>query len=199
MFAPSTAPLAAAALALLAACGPAAGPAADAPCPDRASPAIGGPIALIDQDGRAVTEGDFKGRPSLVFFGFAYCPDICPNTLYALGSALRQLPPAAEAPRTILISVDPERDTPEALRAYVETNGFPDDTVGLTGEPEAIAAAARAFGAYFQSRRDEGGASGYLVDHSALVYLMDEDWGLATFFTPADSPETIAACIASRG
>ena len=109
-------------------------------CHTRAFAEIGGPISMIDTSGASVTEADFKGRPSLVYFGFTYCPDICPATLVTVERALRRLPEDTPPPRTILISVDPERDTPESMKSYISTKVFPDDIVGLTGSPEQVKA-----------------------------------------------------------
>lgn len=165
-------------------------------CRGKAYAEIGGPLSLVRHDGERITEESFKGRRSLVFFGFTHCPDVCPNTLYALGAALNQLPEGVEAPRTVLISVDPERDTPEALAAYIRSNGFPSEIVGLTGTPEDIKAVSKSFAAWFNKVEDEASRTGYLVDHTALVYLMDETWRLQTYFTPETRPAEMAACIA---
>ncbi|MBI1340710.1 SCO family protein [bacterium] len=195
-----TAALLAGAAILLAACGGQRTETAIAPdCRTRAYPEIGGPFSLVRNDGVRVTEADFKGSRTLVFFGFTHCPDVCPNTLYAIGAALDQLPEGTEPPVTALISVDPERDTPEAMSAYVASAGFPAKTVGLTGTEEELRAASRAFAAAFQRVDDPASRVGYLVDHSALIYLMDENWSLQTFFTPDTRPSAMAACIAALG
>jgi len=182
----------------LAACGNSGGPAppeADTACFSRASDRIGGPISLTAHTGARMTQDNFRGRKTLVFFGFTYCPDICPNTLYALGSALAMLPNSVERPMTALISVDPGRDTPEALASYIASNGFPADIVGLTGTEDELSAAASAFAASFETVDDPESAAGYLVNHTTIIYLMDEDWKLETFFTPETRPEEIARCI----
>jgi protein SCO1/2 len=118
-------------------------------------------------------------------------------TLYALGSALDKLPPATPVPRTVLISVDPERDTPERLGVYIRNNGFPKDIVALTGEPDSLHAAARAFGPDFVREASPPGHDGYLVSHGTIIYLMDEDWKLEAFFRHDERPADIAACIAA--
>lgn len=188
--------------AALAACGsepptPTAG-GAEAGCMTRAYSEIGGPIDLIDETGARVTEADFKGRPTMVFFGFTYCPDICPMTLVALEQAYDMLPEGTAPPRTALISVDPERDTPDAIRAYIETDAFPDDIKGLTGSPEALRAAADAFMADYARIETPESLAEYTMDHTSLIYLMDEDWQLATFFTHHDQPADISACLAQH-
>jgi protein SCO1/2 len=184
----------------LASCGPeSAGPKATAECLNRSSAQIGGPFRLTDTRGQTVTEKDLAGRKSLVFFGYTYCPDICPLTMFRLGSAISLMPDPAKAPRTVFISVDPARDTPEALQQYVESNGFPKDVMALTGSEEDLQAAAKTFGPTFQKEEPAAGASGYLVSHNSLVFLMDETWKLATFFRPDETPDAIAACLAAIG
>jgi protein SCO1/2 len=169
----------------------------DAACFTRTSDKIGGPLSLVDNTGARITQEKFKGRKTLVFFGFTFCPDVCPNTLYALGTAMTLLPEGVKPPLTALISVDPARDTPEALTAYIASNGFPSDIVGLTGTEDELRAAATAFAASFERTEDAGSASGYLVNHTSIIYLMDENWKLATFFTPETRPEDMAKCIAA--
>lgn len=189
--------LASAAL-LLAACDSSTGPTdstVDAGCFNRTTTEIGGPFALTDNTGAPMTEADARGRRSLVFFGFTYCPDICPITMYKAGRALDLLPEGVEVPRTLFISVDPERDTPETLTQYIHSSGFPEDITGLTGTAEQLQEVSGNFLAPFEKVEDATTASGYLVNHSAFLYLMDADWKLETFFTPADTPETISACL----
>ncbi len=194
------------ALLLLAACtDPAVQPAAEesaggavASCATRAYDHIGGPFELIDQTGAAITQDAFKDRPSLVFFGFTYCPDICPATLVTIERALQRLPDNIAPPRTVLISVDPERDTPEAMADYLQTPVFPDDITGLTGSIDAIRAAADAFSAGFTKVETPASLADYTMDHSTIIYLMDEDWSLKTFFTHDATAEDIATCLAEH-
>jgi protein SCO1/2 len=174
---------------------PPAADAADEACLSRASDQIGGPISLTAHTGARMTEDSFKGRKTLVFFGFTYCPDVCPNTLYALGSAVSALPPTVRAPMTAFISVDPGRDTPEALSRYIASKGFPSEIIGLTGSDDELQAAARAFAASYETVEDPESAAGYLVNHTSIIYLMDENWKLETFFTPETRPDAIARCI----
>ena len=188
---------------MLAACGPDGAPSqknsaggAVGGCHSRAFADIGGPISLIDTTGAAVTEADFKGRPSLIYFGFTYCPDICPATLVTIERALQRLPEDVQPPRTILISIDPERDTPEAMTSYISTKVFPDDIVGLTGSSEQIKAAADAFKIGYQRIELGDDPSDYTVDHSSILYLMDENWSLKTFFTHEATPQNIGDCLA---
>jgi protein SCO1/2 len=132
--------------------------------------AIGGPFTLVDQDGRPQTEAMLKGKWSAVFFGFTYCPDVCPTTLQTLAQAQDQLGPKAKDLQVLFISVDPARDTPAQLKTYLSSPVFPKGTRGLTGSPEQVAAAAKAYRAYFQK---EGDGADYVVNHSSAVYLMD--------------------------
>ncbi len=195
------------ALFLIAACGaseaPASGGSAVASsggvqsgCASRAYSEIGGPISLIDDTGARVTEANYKGAPTVIYFGFTYCPDVCPAALSTLGAAYRRLPEGETAPQTLLISVDPERDTPEALATYVTTPAFPAGLTGLTGSPEEIRAAADAFKADYARIEQPESLAEYTMDHTNLIYVMDEEWQLKTFFTHEDTPETISACLA---
>ena len=165
-------------------------------CATRTSAQIGGPISMINQDGVAVTEADFSDRYSLIFFGFAYCPDVCPFTLNKLKHAIDNLPDDVEKPRTILISVDPERDTPEALKTYLSNEDFPAISAGLTGSEEQISEAAENFVAYYKRIDDDISAAGYTMSHSSLIYMMDKDWKLKTFFTHEARPDDITSCMA---
>lgn len=199
-------PLAAAAA--LVACSP-AGETSDAPAPgvrsggvqsdcfSRAYPELGGPISLTDHTGRNVTEEDFKGRPSLIYFGFTYCPDVCPAALTTIAAAYRKLPEGMTPPQTLLISVDPERDTPGQLATYVSSKAFPEGLIGLTGSPEEIRAAADAFKADYSRVDQPESLAQYTMDHTNLIYVMDEDWKIATFFI-GDSPDEMATCLASK-
>lgn len=132
--------------------------------------AIGGPFHLVDQSGTPVDQGLLRGRWSAVFFGYTYCPDVCPTTLAALGQAVSDLGPDAGRFQVVFVTVDPERDTPAALKAYLASPTFPPDVRGLTGSPEQIAAVARAYHVYYQ-KVPQG--SSYSMDHTAVVYLMD--------------------------
>lgn len=165
-------------------------------CGNRASDAIGGPFHLTSQTGSPTTEESLKGEKSLVFFGFTHCPDVCPTTLFTLGKAMDLLPPGKKAPRTVFISVDPARDTPEAIAQYIQSNGFPKHIIGLTGTLDELQQTVSGFKTQFSRDEETDGAAGYLVSHSSILYLMDENWKLQTYFTPGESAEAIASCIA---
>jgi protein SCO1/2 len=147
---------------------------------------IGGPFTLVDQTGRTVTDQDFRGRYMLVFFGFTHCPDVCPVELQVMSASLDELGPKAEQVVPIFITLDPERDTPEVVGAYVKN--FGSRFVGLTGSPEAIAAAADAYRVPYAKVQEDIRKPDYTIDHSALVYLMGKDGEYVTHFdygTPA--------------
>lgn len=134
-----------------------------------ASLPIGGPFSLTDHRGRAVTERDFAGRPAAVFFGFTHCPDVCPTTLGDMTALIEALGPDADRLHWLFVSVDWERDTPEALAGYLEA--FDPRIVGLSGTEAQVAQAARSFRVYYRRVPTEGG--GYTMDHSASVFLLD--------------------------
>jgi protein SCO1/2 len=149
---------------------------------------IGGPFRLTDQNGRTVTEQDFKGAPFLVFFGFTHCPDVCPTTLFEVSEILRTLGPDAARVRVAFITVDPERDTPTALKNYLSS--FDPHMEGLTGDPAAIAAVTKAYRVYYKKvPLDEG----YTMDHTAIVYLMDKDGNFVSPFNLKRTTEAAAA------
>ena len=151
--------------------------------------AIGGPFELVDQNGRTVTERDLKGRPFLVFFGFTRCPDICPTTLFEVSEIMRALGKDADRVGALFITVDPERDTPAALKDYLSS--FDPHLAGLTGEPAAVAAVAKAYRVYFKKvPLDQGG---YTMDHTAIVYLMDKDGRFVSPFNMKRTTEAAAA------
>jgi protein SCO1/2 len=134
---------------------------------------VGGPFSLIGADGKTVTDQDFRGRYMLVFFGFTHCPDICPAELQVIAEALDKLGDKAAKVVPIFITVDPERDDPKTMGEYVKS--FGPNFVGLTGSPDAIAAAAKAYRVAYTKAENTASPENYNVDHSALVYLMDPD------------------------
>ena len=144
---------------------------------------IGGPFTLVDQNGKTVTDRDFRGKYMLIFFGFTHCPDICPAELQVMSAALDALGSKSDEVVPIFVTLDPERDTPEAVGAYVKN--FGKNFVGLTGSPMAIANAAKAYRVTYLKFEYKGKDEnyGYNIDHSALVYLMDKDGKYLTNFT----------------
>lgn len=132
---------------------------------------VGGPFRLTDQNGRTVTEKVLEGKWSAIFFGFTYCPDVCPTTLQTLAEAQERLGPRGKDFQVVFISVDPERDTPAQLKAYLESPAFPKGTIGLTGTPQQVAAVAKEYRTYYAKR---GSGPDYQIDHLAAVYLMNK-------------------------
>jgi protein SCO1/2 len=151
--------------------------------------AIGGPFKLTDQTGKEVTDQDLKGRPFLVFFGFTHCPDVCPTTLFDVSEILRSLGPDADRVRALFITVDPERDTPAVMKDYLSS--FDPHLSGLTGDPAAVAAVAKAYRVYFKKVPNDQG--GYTMDHTAIVYLMDKEGRFVSPFSLKRSTEAAAA------
>jgi protein SCO1/2 len=150
---------------------------------------IGGPFALIDQDGRRRTDADFRGKLMLVYFGFTYCPDICPTDLQQMALAVDRLGPAGELVQPVFITVDPERDTAAHLKEYMPL--FHPRFVGLTGDAAAIAAAAGAYRVYFE-KVERADKSDYTVNHSAFIYMIGRDGEYLGFFPPGTSAERLA-------
>lgn len=156
-------------LALLAAgCGSA--PAAEPPL---AGATIGGPFELVDSQGKTVRWSDFDGKYRMIYFGYAYCPDVCPLDVQRMMQGYNKFkeaePELAAQVQPLFVTIDPERDTPAVVGEF--TSAFSDDLVGLTGTPEQVAAAAKAFAVYYD-KRDANEEGGYLMDHSRAAYLM---------------------------
>ena len=151
---------------------------------------VSGPFSLVGADGKPVTDRDFRGRYMLIFFGFTHCPDICPAELQVIAQALEQLGDKAKNVVPIFITLDPERDTPEAMGNYLKS--FGPNFVGLTGSPEAIAAAAKAYRVAYSKVENKDSAGDYSVDHSALVYLMDPEGRYVTHFSYGLSADQMA-------
>jgi len=155
---------------------------------------VGGPFSLVGEGGKTVTDADFRGRYMLVFFGFTHCPDICPAELQVMAQALDQLGDKASKVVPIFITLDPERDTPEAMANYVKS--FGPNFVGLTGSPEAVAAAAKAYRVSYAKVENKASPADYSVDHSALAYLMDPDGNYLTHFPYGMTSEEMAEKLA---
>jgi len=144
---------------------------------------IGGPFTLVDQNGKTVTDRDFRGKYMLIFFGFTHCPDICPAELQVMSAALDALGSKADEVVPVFVTLDPERDTSEVVGTYVKN--FGKNFVGLTGSPSAIANAAKAYRVTYSKFEYNGKDVNYRysIDHSALVYLMDKDGQYLAHFT----------------
>ena len=152
--------------------------------------AIGGPFHLVDQNGKPFSDADLKGKWRLLFFGYTHCPDSCPTALNEMSLALDKLGKAAKADIGIVfITVDPERDTLEVLKSYV--GSFDAPIVALTGAPDAVAEAAKAYRVYFAKHKRPDG--GYDMDHSSVIYVMDPQGRFTATFTPDTPADQIAA------
>ena len=150
--------------------------------------AIGGPFRLIDQNGKPVSDADLKGKWQLVFFGYTHCPDTCPTALNEIALALDQLGVKRGEIEIVFITVDPERDTPGALKAYVTSFDAP--ILALTGTPEQVAQAAKGYRVYYAKHPEAGGE--YSMDHSSVIYVMDPQGRFTASFTHESTPEQIA-------
>jgi len=151
---------------------------------------VGGPFALTDQDGKRVTDKDFRGRYTLVFFGFTMCPDVCPSALQVMAAALEKLGAKGQQLTPVFMTIDPERDTPGQLAGYVKS--FHPRLVGLTGTPAEIEAVTKAYRVYVKKVPDPKSSAGYTFDHSAIIYLMGPDGAYLAHFTHATSVDAMA-------
>ena len=131
---------------------------------------LGGPFSLIDQNGRPVDQAILAGKPTLLFFGYTHCPDICPTRLYEMAQFVARMGPAGKRLNVVFASVDPERDTPHLLKGYL--SGFNDDFIGLTGSGPEVAAFARSWRAFYRKVGDTPGS--YAMDHTAAIYVLDK-------------------------
>jgi len=156
------------------------------------SAAIGGPFHLVDQSGKAIDEKVLKGKWSAVFFGFTYCPEACPTTLFALGQTEKQL--HDKDFQTVFISVDPARDTPAKLSAYLSNSAFPRAALGLTGTTEEVAGAAKAYHVFYQKA---GEGPDYTINHSTITYLMSPRGQFVCVIPYGAPPEVMTRMIRS--
>jgi protein SCO1/2 len=156
------------------------------------SAAIGGPFHLVDQRGKAVDEKLLKGKWSAVFFGFTYCPEACPTTLFALGQTEKLL--NAKDFQTVFVSVDPARDTPQQMATYLSNSAFPRAAVGLTGTAEQVADVAKVYHVFYQKA---GEGPGYTINHSTITYLMSPRGQFVCVIPYGAPPETMAKMIKS--
>jgi protein SCO1/2 len=155
---------------------------------------IGGPFTLTNHKGERVTEASFRGKYMLVSFGYTSCPDVCPAELQLMANAIDLLGANAEKITPIFVTVDPERDTVPQIASYVEN--FHPRMVGLTGTPEEIKEAASVYRVYYAKAEGASTASGYLMDHSTFIYLMDPQGQYVTHFAYGTSREKLADAIA---
>ncbi|NNE22023.1 MAG: SCO family protein [Rhizobiales bacterium] len=151
---------------------------------------VGGPFKLTGHDGTAVTADQFRGKYMLVFFGYTYCPDVCPAGLQVMTAALEELGTKADNVQPVFITIDPERDTVPVMASYVEN--FHPRLIGLTGTPDQIADVAKAYRVYYKKAGDD---ADYLMDHSSILYLMDREGKFAKHFTYGTDVTALAKSI----
>jgi protein SCO1 len=155
--------------------------------------AVGGPFTLVDENGCTVTDASFAGRWRLIYFGYTFCPDICPTDMQALAQGLRAFeaadPDRAATVQPLFVTIDPARDTPAVVKTF--TDAFHPRFIGLTGTPEQVAGATKAYRVY--ANRGAGDAANYLMDHSAIAYLMDPAGKPVSFLSQGATPAQVTA------
>lgn len=151
--------------------------------------AIGGPFQLTDQTGKAVTDKDLKGKPTLIFFGYTHCPDVCPTSLFEMSEVLRAMGKDADKVNAVFISVDPERDTPATMKDYLSS--FDPHLEGLSGDPAETARVITSYRVYAKKVPTKDGD--YTMDHTALIYLMDREGRFVSPFNLKRTPDEAAA------
>jgi protein SCO1 len=161
----------------------------DGPRGALAPAAIGGPFQLVDQSGGTVTADKLQGKPTLLFFGYTHCPDICPTTLFDVSEVLRAMGKDADRVNAYFVSVDPERDSPAVMKDYLSS--FDPHLKALTGDPDAVAKMLSAYRVY--AKKVPGKDGDYTMDHSAMVYLMDRNGHFVAPFKLDRKPEEAAA------
>ena len=156
----------------------------------RAETKVGGSFALIDQNGKQVSDSSFRGKYMMVFFGFTHCPDLCPTTLLIMSQTMEQLKDDASKVAPIFITVDPERDTPAQIKTFL--SNFNPAIIGLTGTQKQLDEVQAAYKTYSLKVEDKDSPGGHSFDHSGYIYLMDKQGKFLTVFTADSSPQTIA-------
>lgn len=160
---------------------------------NRVNAGIGGPFTMVNQNGETVTDKNFLGKTHLIFFGFTHCPDICPTKLFEMSEVFRELGPDSNKIDALFVSVDPERDTPQALKDYLSS--FDENITGLTGSREQVDAIIKAYRVYARKVPSGDGPNDYTMDHTALVYLMDKNGQFINAFnldrTPTESAKEL--------
>ena len=159
-------------------------------------PSVGGPFTLVNDNGKTVSSSDFRGKYMLVYFGYTYCPDVCPTTLNSIAQAMDRLGAKAKQVQPIFISVDPQRDTPTVMKQYV--SAFSPSLIGLTGTPAQIAAVAKEYKVYYAKHVTGPGPNDYSMDHSSVIYLMGPDGNFIAPISATDSGSQMATDIAER-
>jgi cytochrome oxidase Cu insertion factor (SCO1/SenC/PrrC family) len=155
---------------------------------------VGGPFRLIDHTGQMRSDSDFRGRFMLVYFGYTNCPDVCPTTLGVMADALAKLGARRQKIVPLFITIDPERDTAKALKAYLPS--FGPDFVGLTGSPDAVRKVAGTHHVFYSKHALAGG--GYAMDHTSVIYLMGRDGKFVTYYDETIGPDGLADDLKKR-
>jgi protein SCO1/2 len=150
---------------------------------------FGAPFTLVDQKGAPISEAAFRGHPSVLFFGFTHCPEVCPTTLFELAGWLKTMGDDGKNLRAYFVTVDPERDTPEIMNAYIRN--FSDRILGITGDPDKVRAMAKSFGIY--SKKVDTGDGDYTMDHTASVLLLNARGDFAGTIAYGESPDAAIA------
>ncbi|MCB9960178.1 MAG: SCO family protein [Rhodospirillaceae bacterium] len=177
--------------------GPGSATGSDGPVPQPSFANVGGPFTLTDHTGAEVTDADYRGGYVLLYFGYTFCPDVCPTELWKIVQALGQMPEEVAAQVTpVLVTIDPQRDTPEALAQYVAL--FDPRMVGLTGTAEQIAAVADEYNVYYARVDDAEDPSRYTMDHSVYTYLVGPDGTVRNVFTNGQTAEQIAEAVTAE-
>jgi len=166
---------------------------APAPVVSSGTPQVGGPFTLTDEKGATVSDADFRGKYMLIYFGFTFCPDVCPTELQVMTGAVDALGADADKVQPLFITVDPARDTADVMATYVPQ--FSPRLKGLTGSDAQIAAVAKEFHVFYEKAPDDSSSADYSMDHSSIVYLMGPDGKFLTFFPPGTTPDAMAAKI----
>jgi len=157
---------------------------------------IGGSFELVNHDGKKVTDKDFHGKYMLIYFGYTFCPDVCPTELQVMTGALEKLGDAAKNIQPVFVSVDPERDSPQVMKDYV-ANFYP-GMIGLTGSPEQISNVAKRYRVYYSKVTEKGAEPDeYSMDHSSIVYLMGRDGSFVKHFAYGTDSDKLAKGIAA--
>ncbi len=146
---------------------------------------LGGPFELVDHHGNRFTQDDLKGKYTLLYFGYTHCPDVCPMGLTVIAETLALLGEKRKDFRVVMVTVDPERDTPQVLKEYMEN--FGPEFIGLTGTPEQIRTMARHWRAFYRKTPEDDG--GYEMDHSAIIFLLDKQGKYLKHFSYNTTPE----------
>ncbi len=156
---------------------------------------IGGPFTMVNHRSETVTEKSFAGKPTLLFFGYTYCPDVCPTELQVMAEALRRLGGKGKDIQPVFVSIDPARDRPDVMAAYVAN--FGEQFIGLTGSPQEVEGIASAYRVFYQKVENKDAPDTYLMDHSSIIYLMDGDGKFLKHFSYSTDAAALAEGIAA--